>query len=84
MHKVSKLGRVTREELSREGIEMRLGENAGCIILFIRVLQQAFSSKSVRIQEKGRKLTLLAKINIVKAVGLSKLIYNASAITVSP
>ena len=31
---------------------------------------------------KRRKLTLLGKINIVKSVGLSKLIYNASVLTV--
>ena len=31
---------------------------------------------------KRRKLTLLGKINIVKSVGLSKLIYNASVLSV--
>ena len=31
---------------------------------------------------KRRKLTLLGKINIVKSVGLSKLIYNASVLPV--
>ena len=62
---------------------MRSGENAGCIILFIRVLQPAFSSKNVRIRKKRRKLTLLGKINIVKSVGLSKLnFYNASVLPV--
>ena len=45
---VSRLGTVTLEaELSREGIEIRLGENSSCFNLFTRVLQQGFSSKSV-------------------------------------